>query len=179
MSVSRDSSTWGRVLGVVAWAVAAIITTSPTRAQLCNTYYADARASALVPPSQSEAHAVVSGQFLGSCSSCPDHPGEPLTIQVTAATGFTASPTVVRVHTGTATENGPLLYEWAIPQDDPTRAFQVDFEPAHCAALDDTLLYVVLATAAHPEGEARGRIVLEVASPIETMTWGRLRAIFR
>lgn len=169
-----------RPLGLLALALAAAATLFPpaASAQLCDTYLAHAKAAALVPPSLSGASAVFWGEF-DSCGPCPWESGPNFTIQVYEVTGFTGPPTAVRVHSGVDTENGPTLYEWPIPAESLSLPFQVTFSPGDCEAIVDTLLYVVLATAAHPEGEARGRIIYQQASPVESMSWGRVRMLFR
>jgi hypothetical protein len=159
--------------------LAAFLLPTPAGAQLCDWYYAQTTAAALVPPLESEARAEFYGTF-DNCGPCTPERDQTFSISVHDLVGFSGPPSAVRLHSGRPTENGPLIYDWPIP--DPTHAalpFDVTFGSEYCAELSDTLLYVVIATAAHPEGEARGQLLYEQASPILKMTWGRIRVLFR
>jgi hypothetical protein len=175
MSIPFDCPKLLLLLVLSPLVLAALLAPGQADAQLCDLYLADAKASSLVPPSESGARASVSGQF-DTCLAC----GLTFTVAVHDVVGLSGSPTVVRVHSGNPAENGPLVYEWTIPEQDPSYLpFDVAFDQEYCAALSDTLLSVVIATADHPEGEVRGQLVYQPASPTLRTTWGRIRVLYR
>ena len=97
-----------------------------------------------------------------------------------------AATTQARIHRGAAGTTGPAIYYLSAGAftspltgaTDPAPAGgPPGFLPADFADLQAGILYVNVATTAHPAGEIRGQIVSAVQANNET--WGRIKALFR
>jgi hypothetical protein len=160
----------------------ALLLPATVSAQTCWFFDGFAWGRNVVPPTSSHAAADISSYF-DSCELCPS-PGWPddrltFNLSVRDDAQLEGTPLYVDLRSGSPGENGPLLQRIDLEGQSLPLAARLEFNPADCPALGDTLVYVVIGTSLFPDGEIRGRLVPRPPAAITRCTWGRVRSAYR
>ncbi len=165
-----------RAAAVLFFLAVAICVPAMASAQACWFYITDLTGAEVVPPTTSTALSGCESGFM-CCMTCSECSGLEYQIYLYLAGSLEGTPTALRIHQGRWGENGPLIHE--IPLSGFPFRHTIDFDPAYCEALQDTLTYMVIATDRYPEGEIRGQLRPDMRGASQMSTWGRIRSIFR
>jgi hypothetical protein len=133
----------------------------------------------VVPPSGSQGYGGIFVDFAHDVDGCPSGQStDSLLIQEFYYNDLEGLPIGAEIHRGIEGSNGELVQIITSGWFASGETFVVPLAPSYDTDLHDDLLYVIIRTDRHTEGELRGQLIGQPTIAQRT-TWGRVRSICR
>ena len=163
---------------MMATVVLVLLTAAGAAGQALDQYVAEMHGAFVIPPVDGSGNASMMG-FFDSAGSCGQVQFDSFRVYIEYRQ-LSGDPTGMYIHRGGFPANGERLYTLAegyFERGTLPGAYSID--SADCDDMDNIGLYVVITTAAHPDGEVRGQIEYLPFQPVEQSTWGRVRRTYQ